>query len=189
MKLKQKFEEEISTKEGSTPRFNADLSENMINLLIKQISHELHNYTLYKTFANYFGSEGLNLLKEYYIGRADEELLHHNWIVDYLDERGVFFKYPAVPEVNEEFNERIDVFELTVAVEEETTKMIYEIVDLANKEHDYLTLSWLMQNGNGAKLVQEQTEELAISNLALDIASQDGSWFEKERAILKAYKS
>ena len=67
--------------------------------------------------------------------------------------------------------------------------MIYEIVDLANKDHDYLALSWLMQNGNGAKLVQEQTEELAISNLALSIASQDGSWLEKERAILKAYKS
>lgn len=191
MKLKQKSEEDVSAKEESTStsKFNVDLSENMVNLLIRQISHELHNYTLYKTFANYFGSEGLNLLKEYYLGRADEELLHHNWIVDYLDERGVFFKYPAVLEVNEEFDEYIDVFELTVAVEEETTKMIYEIVDLANKDHDYLALSWLMQNGNGAKLVQEQTEELAISNLALSIASQDGSWLEKERAILKAYKS
>lgn len=182
MKLKQKTEEEVATSKRSL-----DLSENMIDILVKQISHELHNYTLYKTFANYFANSGLNLLKEYYDGRADEELLHHKWIADYLSERGVFFKYPTIDEVHEEFNDHLDVFKLTVDVEEDTTELIYKIVDLAHKENDYLTLGWLMQNGNGAKLVLEQSEELDISNLALEIASQDGSWFEKERAILKAY--
>ena len=57
MKLKQKPEETSSKR-------NVYLSESMVNLLIKQISHELHNYTLYKTLANYFGTNGLNLLKE-----------------------------------------------------------------------------------------------------------------------------
>lgn len=165
-----------------------DLSDEMVNLLVKQIGHELHNYTLYKTFANYFSNVGLNGLKEYYDGRADEELLHHNWIRDYLIERGVFFNYPSVSEVNESFTDHIDIFKLTVDVEEETTELIYSIVDLAKQENDYLTLGWLMQNGNGAKLVMEQAEELDISNLALEIASMDGSWFEKECAILKAYK-
>lgn len=179
MKLKQKSENN-STK-------NIELSENMIGALIKQISHELHNYTLYKTFANYFGTCGLNLLREYYLGRADEELLHHNWIVTYLEDRGVFFKYPAVTEITEEFDDHLDVFELTVVVEEETTKLIYDIVNLAQKEGDWLTFAWLMKDG-GSELLNEQLEELSISNLALDIASQDGSWFEKERAILSAYK-
>ena len=58
MKLKQKTEE-------TTSKRNLGLSESMINLLIKQVGHELHNYTLYKTLANYFGTNGLNLLKEY----------------------------------------------------------------------------------------------------------------------------
>lgn len=181
MKLKQKTEE-------TTSKRNLGLSESMINLLIKQVGHELHNYTLYKTLANYFGTNGLNLLKEYYLGRADEELLHHQWIVDYLDERGIFFKYPGISEVTEEFDEYLDAFELTLVVEEETTKMIYEIVDLAKKEDDYLTLCWLMQS-TGSQLLKEQAEEIAISELALDIASHEGSWFEKERAILAAYKS
>lgn len=185
MKLKQNTEEQSVEK---TTKRNLDLSENMINLLIKQISHELHNYTLYKTFANYFSSCGLLDLCVYYQERANEEQTHHQWIVDYLDERGVFFKYPAIAEVNEEFEEHIDVFKLTVAVEEETTKMIYEIVDLATKENDYLTLAWLMHNGNGAKLVAEQSEEMSISELALDVASQDDTWIEKGRTILRAYK-
>lgn len=167
---------------------NLELSDNMVNVLVKQISHELHNYTLYKTFANYFDNVGLKLLKTYYDDRANEELLHHQWIVDYLLERGVFFKYPSITEVNEEFTNHLDIFKLTVDVEEDTTESIYEIVDLANEEKDYLTLGWLMQNGNGAKLVLEQSEELDISNFALEIASQDGSWFEKERVILAEYK-
>lgn len=179
MKLKQNTEE--PTKKS------LDLSENMINLLIKQISHELHNYTLYKTFANYFSSCGLIDLYTYYQERATEEQNHHQWIVDYLDERGIFFKYPAVAEVNEEFDEHIDVFKLTVAVEEETTRMIYDIVNLAHEEKDWLTLAWLTKSDD-AKLVLEQNEELGISNLALDIASQDGTWIEKGRAILKAYR-
>ena len=66
--------------------------------------------------------------------------------------------------------------------------MIYEIVDLATKENDYLTLAWLMHSGNGAKLVAEQSEEMSISELVLDIASQDGTWMEKGRTILRAYK-
>ena len=154
----------------------------MVSLFVRQIAHELHNYTLYKTFANYFGNEGLALLQEYYNLRADEELLHHNWLVGFLNERGVMFKYP-------EFEDYVAPFELTVKVEEETTKMIYEIVNLAQKENDWITFAWLMQNDekNGA-MNMEQLEELSISNLALDIATQDGSWLEKERSIMKAYK-
>lgn len=180
MKLKQNTEEPAKR--------SINLSENMIDLLIKQISHELHNYTLYKTFANYFSSCGLLDLCKYYQARANEEQEHHQWIVDYLDERGVFFKYPAIAEVNEEFDEHIDVFKLTVAVEEETTKMIYDIIDLAHEEKDWLTLAWLTKSG-GAELCLEQAEEMSISELALDIASQDGTWIEKGRAILKAYNA
>lgn len=181
MKLKQKSEE-------SSKKRSIDLSENMINLLIKQISHELHNYTLYKTFAGYFGACGLNLLKEYYTDRANEELLHHQWIADYLDERGVFFKYPNVAEVNEEFEEHLDVFKLTVDVEEETTRMIYDILDLAHEEKDHITCAWLTQS-TGSQLLLEQKEEMAISNAVLEIASQEAPWLDKEKAILAAYRN
>ena len=68
MKLKQKSEQKTTS---------IYMSEDIINLFVKQIGHELRNYTLYKTFANYFGAEGLLLLQEYYNLRADEELLHH----------------------------------------------------------------------------------------------------------------
>lgn len=180
--MKYKIKEETKIK-------SHDMSEDMINLFVKQIAHELHNYTLYKTFANYFGNEGFILFQEYYNLRADEELLHHNWLVDFLNERGVMFSYPSVAEVVEEINDYTTPFELTVNVEEETTRMIYEIVNLAQKEGDWITFSWLMQNNEktGA-LVMEQLEEESISNLVLDIVTQDGSWLEKERSVMNAYK-
>ena len=80
-------------------------------------------------------------------------------------------------------------FELTINAEEETTKSIYAIVDLAKKEDDWITLAWLMQNDSttGA-LVLEQSEELDISETAYAIACQDDSWLQKEKAILAAYK-
>lgn len=177
------------TQENEIKRSTCKMSEDMITLFVRQIAHELHNYTLYRTFANYFGNEGLVLLQEYYNLRAEEELLHHNWLVDFLNERGVMFKYPAVSEVSEEFDDYVAPFELTVKVEEETTKMIYEIVDKSLKDNDWITFAWLMQNNEktGA-LTLEQNEELSISNLALDIVTHDGSWLEKERAIMNAYK-
>lgn len=180
MKLKQKSEQKTTS---------IYMSEDIINLFVKQIGHELRNYTLYKSFANYFGAEGLLLLQEYYNLRADEELLHHQWIVNFLNERGVVFKYPAVSEITEEFDDYKKPFELTIAVEEETTKMIYEIADLAQKENDWLTFVWLMQNSptKGA-LILEQAEELDISETAYAIACQEGSWLQKEKSILAAYK-
>lgn len=182
MKFKQKSEQKSDTK-------SIYMSNDMIDLLVRQIGHELHNYTLYKTFANYYGAEGLLLLQEYYNLRANEEMLHHNWIVNFLNQRGVVFKYPTVAEVSEEFDDYKKPFELTINVEEETTKLIYAIVDLAQKENDWITLSWLMQNDEktGA-LVLEQSEELDISETAYAIACQDGSWLQKEKSILAAYK-
>ena len=45
------------------------LSENIQNLLRKQAAHELRNFNLYNSFANYFSLEGLVDLQEYYLKR------------------------------------------------------------------------------------------------------------------------
>lgn len=164
------------------------LSESMIDKLIKQIQHELYNHNLYKTFANFFLVEGLMKLYQYYTARANEELIHHNWIVDYLNANHIEFKYPSVPEVSESFDDYITPFELTLEKEIETTNSINEIVDLAFTEKDWLTFNWLMKD-TGAKLVAEQREEESISRTALNIANQDDSWISKEASIIEAYNS
>ena len=73
------------------------LHPDMINALVKQVGIELSNKFFYKTFANYFGTNGLYQLEDYFNKRAEEEELHHKWISDYLSFNDATFKYPEVP--------------------------------------------------------------------------------------------
>ena len=163
-----------------------DLSESMVDMLMRQIQHELYNHNLYKSYANFFFYAGLSDLSKYYECRASEELKHHDWIISYLNERGAEIKYLSTPEITEKFNDCLTPFEQTLDREIETTKLIYEIVELAQQEHDWLTFSWLM---NPEKLVAEQIEEESISRTALVIAHSDDSWLSKASTILNTYNS
>lgn len=164
------------------------LSDKIINKLVQQISHEMYNHNLYSGFANYYKIKGLENLYEYYTRRAHEELEHHRWIVDYLNENHIDFTYPTIPEVTETYNDLVTPFELTLDKEIETTNLILDIVDLAQEEKDWITFNWLMRD-SAPCLVAEQREEESISRTALFIAKQEDSWISKADAILNAYNS
>lgn len=152
-------------------------------LLVKQISHELYNHNLYRTFANYFAVKGLHKLEEYYIGRADEELNHHQWIVDRLNYADVAYKYPPIPAVNVDIPDEESTFVQTLDKEIETTLLIYDIVKSAEEENDRESVKWLQDT-----LVDEQTEEEHISRKFLKVAQQDTDWVTKEDYILTVYQ-
>lgn len=171
-----------------TSRRDCTLSDTIIEMLVKQLGCEIANHNLYKTFANYFATEGLNELETYWNGRANEELVHHNWIYNYLTENDALFQYPPIPAINIEIADRIAPFEATVDREIETTLGINKIVDQAMKEGDWATFQWLNgSNPEDGMLVKEQIEEEATSRTALDIAKEEGSWLRKEKSILSFY--
>jgi ferritin len=165
------------------------LSDKMVELLVRQLQHELYNHNLYRTFANFYGTQGLAVLEQYYIDRAEEEKLHHDWIYGYLNENDAIFIYPEIPGIVEKWDDNIKPFALTVDKEIETTGLIYDMVNQAVSDNDWATFNWL--NGDDEKvgrLVQEQVEEESISRTALDIAEEEGSWLRKEKSIMNAYK-
>ncbi len=169
-------------------RRKCTLSDNMVELLIRQLKHELYNHNLYRTFANFFGTQGLAVLEQYYIDRAEEEKLHHDWIYNYLNTCDAVFIYPEIPAIIEEFSDNVDPFSLTVDKEIETTGLIYDMVNQSLIEQDWATYHWLMDdNKETGMLVKEQIEEEAISRTALDIAESEGSWLRKEKSIMNAY--
>lgn len=171
-------------------RRTCTLSENMIKMLVKQMSAELANHDLYRTFANYFAVEGLPKLEEYYLARAKEEYLHHDWIYKYLSENDAVFQYPPVPPINVDITNRIMPFDATVDREIETTMSINLIVDEAMKEKDWATFQWLHGTDNeSGMLVKEQVEEESISRTIADMAKEEASWLRKENAILDFYNS
>ena len=164
------------------------LSDKMVELLVRQLQHELYNHNLYRTFANFYGTQGLAVLEQYYIDRAEEEKLHHDWIYGYLNENDAIFIYPEIPGIVEKWDDNIKPFALTVDKEIETTGLIYDMVNQSLIEQDWATYHWLMDdNKETGMLVKEQIEEEAISRTALDIAESEGSWLRKEKSIMNAY--
>lgn len=155
------------------------ISQSIGELLVKQIAHELKNYTLYLSFANYFSIEGVEKLNEYYKKRADEELDHATWIRDYLADADYNYMYPAVDLNTEKIVNIEDPFVFTVNREILTTNLIYNIYEAALAEKDFMTTSWLYD-----KLIKEQIEEENISRMALTIMQESADIFVKSKNIL-----
>lgn len=156
------------------------LSDSLSKLLVDQLGHELKNYNLYKSFANFFGVKGLDDLQTYFDHRAEEEKNHANWIHKYLSDGDYMFTYPAIEKNDEEFSSLIDPFVLTVIREIETTQLIYKIYETAKEEGDYMTSSWLYK-----LLIKEQIEEENTSRMAQTIMELDGDIFKKSGKVLE----
>ena len=154
------------------------ISQEIGQLLVKQLAHELKNYNLYQSFSNFYAIEGISDLEAYYKKRADEELLHHQWCLHYLTEADYKFTYPKIDENMETFSTYEDPFKLTVDREIQTTQMIYRIYEAAIAEKDYMTASWLY-----GKLIKEQIEEENTSRMALRIIEEESDIYLRAQQI------
>lgn len=170
--------------ESTSAQKDCRISEEIRKLLINQISHELYNHNLYRSFANFYGVRGLSKLEKYYIKRAEEEKVHHDWIISYLNEVDAPVSYPSVPEVTEKPENLFQSFDMTVEKEIETTKLISNIADVAVNEKDWQTFHWLEK-----QLLTEQIEEESLSRTVRDMANMDASWLTKQDSILDFYEN
>lgn len=164
------------------------LSEEMIKMLVIQLGAELTNKHLYMTFANFFGTNGLPKLEEYFIKRADEEELHHRWIYWYLGYNDAEFQYPAIEPIKVNIPNFEYPFLATVDREIETTMGINKIVEQALSEKDWATFNWLHgTNKEEGMLVKEQVEEESVSRTIADMAQEGTDWLIKQDSILSFY--
>ena len=171
-------------------RRKCTLSEEMIELLVYQMCHELENYIMYKTFAAYFYRNDLSKLGVYYDDRAGEENNHHLWIYNYLTECDAEFTYPQVPAINLDITDHVAPFRMTVDKEIETTLGINQIVNRAAEEGDWATFNFLLgDDPKTGRLVREQREEESISRTILGMAEMEGSWLRKQNSILEFYRN
>ncbi len=169
-------------------RRHTTLSGELRDLFVLQLQHELKNYTLYNSFAVYFSCKGLDKLGDYFKGRANEELRHHEWIMNYLSDCDAEFEYPVIPDNKlPKIDDDITPFRLTVDREVETTGMINHIADTAFACGDWMTLSFLLGTYNAAKLIPEQIEEESLSRTALDIMETPDDILKREGRIYDLY--
>lgn len=129
------------------------LSKSMLDILNEQIKNELYSEYFYLSMSTYCESIDLPGIAKFMQVKSQEERTHGMKIYDYIHDRDGRVTLLAIPQPPSIFKSLIDMFTQVLKHEEEITKSIYKIYELATKENDYATqveMQWF---------ITEQVEE------------------------------
>ena len=167
-------------KEGSM------ISSKMAKAINDQINRELYSAYLYLSMSAYFEDLSLKGFAGWFRVQYQEEVTHAMKFFDYLCEQGARMELQAIDKPPANFKSPLAVFEQSLKHEQFVTKNIYALVDLAIKEGDHATNSFLNW------YVDEQVEEEAnaseiVARIKLAGASQGALlYIDKELGKRKA---
>ena len=131
------------------------LKKSLEKALNEQINAEMHSAYLYLSMSAHFLSEGLAGYANWMRIQYQEELAHGTHIFDYVCERGGKVQLTPIGEVEVDFSGIEDVFQKVLAHEQKVTALINDLMDIAIKESDHATRSFMQW------YVDEQVEEEA----------------------------
>ncbi len=131
------------------------ISKQMNAAINEQIGREFGASLQYVAIAAYFDSENLPELAKYFYRQAEEERDHAMRFVRYVVEAGGKVGIPAVNAPKNQFSGAEEAVKLSLRGEEEVTKQIGALVNLALKETDHTTENFLQW------FVAEQLEEVS----------------------------
>jgi ferritin len=142
------------------------LKKSIESAINQQINAEFHSAYLYLSMSSYFQSIGMAGCANWMKVQYQEELAHATHFFDYVLERGGRVLLEPIAEVTVDFKNVTHVFEETLTHEVQVTGLINNLMDIAIKESDHATKSFLQW------FVDEQVEEEAnveqiLNNLKL----------------------
>jgi ferritin len=118
-----------------------------------QINKELYSSYLYLSMSAWFESKNFKGFSHWMKMQAKEELSHAMKIFDYIFERGGDVKLTEIEAPAVEWKSPLNSFEDAYKHEQEVTRMIENLVDIAREEKDKATESFLKW------FIDEQVEE------------------------------
>lgn len=127
-----------------------------------QINAELHSEYVYLSMAAYYDDEGLPGFASWMRAQADEEREHAMRIYDFVLERDGRVTLDSIDSPPAEWASPTDAFEAAYEHEVEISRMIDDLVALAQEENDNATENMLQW------FVAEQVEEEATAQDILD---------------------
>lgn len=131
------------------------LSSAMEKALNNQINKELYSAYYYYAMAAYLDDEGLEGMANFMKAQALEETEHAQKFYDYVCERGGRVTLEAIDKPPVDYESPRKIFELSLEHEQFVTSLINNLVELALKENDFATKTFLDW------FVTEQVEEEA----------------------------
>jgi ferritin len=138
------------------------LSKKLEEELNKQVNAELYSSYLYLSMSAYLSSINLNGFSTWMKIQFEEEQAHAMKLFQYILDRGGRVNLLTINNPPVEWENIIDVFEATYSHEQEVTRLINELVNVAMTEKDHATVNLLQW------FVSEQVEEEATVSDILD---------------------
>lgn len=125
----------------------------MEDALNEQVNAELYSAYLYLSMESYFKAQNLNGFANWMRVQTQEEVTHATKIYEFISERGGRAILKAIEGPQTEWDSALAVFNAVYKHEQKVTGLINDLVDLAIKEKDHATNSFLQW------FVNEQVEE------------------------------
>jgi ferritin len=154
------------------------ISNAMADLMNAQVGNELGASNQYLQIASYFDGESLSKLAKFFYDQSEEEREHAMKFVHYLMDVGAKLGIANIPATNTDIGTAEKAFEMSLGWEQEVTRQINAMMDLAIQEKDYASQAFLQW------FVTEQVEEISTMENMLQVVRKAG---EKNLLMVEAY--
>jgi ferritin len=144
------------------------ISEKLEGALNRQVGREMGASMQYLAIAAWFDRQSLKQLARFFYRQADEERTHALKFFHFVIEAGGTVRLPEIAAPKGEFQTALECAELSLHWEREVTKQIYELVDRAQKDKNYIALRFLDW------FVTEQLEEVNLMDGLTQVIQRAG---------------
>jgi len=144
------------------------ISDKLETALNRQVGREMGASMQYLAIAGWFDRQSLKQLARFFYRQSDEERTHALKFFHFVIEAGGTVRLPEIAAPKGDFGKAVECAELSLHWEQEVTKQIYELVDYAQGDKNYIALRFLDW------FVTEQLEEVSSMAQLLSIVQRAG---------------
>jgi len=144
------------------------ISDELEKAINRQVGREMGASMQYLAIAAWFDGQSLKQLARFFYRQADEERMHALKFFHFIIEAGGKVKLPEIAAPRGDFKAAVDCAELSLEWEREVTKQIYELVDRAHEDKNYIALRFLDW------FVTEQLEEVNLMDNLTQVIRRAG---------------
>ena len=144
------------------------ISKELNAVINEQVGHEFGASLQYVAIATYFDGEGLPTLARHFYRQANEERDHAMRFVKFLVDADAAVSIPAIPAPRSQVRSAEEAVQLSLDWENEVTRQINAIMDLAIKQNNHIARHFLQW------FVSEQLEEVSSMDTLLRMVRRAG---------------
>lgn len=143
-------------------------SDDLVAGFNQQVGNEMGASMQYISIASFFDVQSLTGLARFFYAQAEEERAHAMRFVRFIVDSGSELRIPAIAAPKSGFESAREAVGLALAWEKEVTQQIYDLVEIARGDKNFIAerfLDWF---------VNEQYEEVTTMGELLDVVERAG---------------